>query len=238
MKKKKLLAMASMATAIVAGAFNPQWLSDSEDKGVVKAQEFYGDPATYQFIATIGETARQIAQERGLYASVMIAQAIHESNSGRSGLSIAPYYNLFGIKGQYQGNSVVMKTWEDDGTGRAYYIDDAFRAYPSWAASMYDYADLLSWDFYAPVRKAYAPTYLDATAALTGTYATDTAYAAKINAIISFYGLTVYDTPVNTYMDASSTDSVWNHYRGAYTSSAILAEDEAWNQYIKGYYGR
>ncbi|MET3557822.1 flagellum-specific peptidoglycan hydrolase FlgJ [Streptococcus rupicaprae] len=238
-KKKKYLAMISIATAVIGSALTGQLFKTGDTNGRVEAQDFYGDPATYEFISIIGERARQIGQERGIYASVMIAQAIHESNSGRSGLSIGPYYNLFGIKGQYQGNSVTMRTWEDDGTGRAYYINDAFRAYPSWAASMYDYADLLSWDYYAGVRKAYAPNYWDATAALTGTYATDTSYAAKINAIIEFYGLTAYDTPLGyETVTLPVQDSVWNAFRGSYTTSQILAEDQAWNQYVNGYYGR
>lgn len=33
-----------------------------------------------------------------------------ESNSGRSALSAAPHHNLFGIKGQYAGQSATMAT--------------------------------------------------------------------------------------------------------------------------------
>ncbi|MFD2386189.1 glucosaminidase domain-containing protein [Enterococcus rivorum] len=78
-----------------------------------------------------------------MYASVMIAQAILESGSGNSGLSVAPYYNLFGIKGSYEGSSVTMKTQEDDGKGNLYTIDSAFRQYPSYKESLEDYAKLL-----------------------------------------------------------------------------------------------
>ncbi|MCO4687773.1 peptidoglycan hydrolase [Streptococcus infantarius subsp. infantarius] len=56
------------------------------------------DTTTISFIQTIGESARQIAAQNDLYASVMIAQAILESNSGQSKLSQAPNYNFFGIK--------------------------------------------------------------------------------------------------------------------------------------------
>ena len=83
--------------------------------------------ATADFITSIGETARQIGQERNLYASVMIAQAVLESNSGQSALSQQPYYNFFGIKGAYNGNSVTMQTWEDDGSGYTYEVDQDFR---------------------------------------------------------------------------------------------------------------
>ena len=90
-----------------------------------KAEAAYNQTTT-AFIDNIGETARQIGQDYNIYASVLIAQAILESNSGQSGLSQAPYYNFFGIKGTYNGNSVTMRTWEDDGTGKTYEIDEPF----------------------------------------------------------------------------------------------------------------
>ncbi len=42
----------------------------------------------------------------------MIAQAVVESGWGSSALSQAPYHNLFGIKGSYQGQTVYMDTLE------------------------------------------------------------------------------------------------------------------------------
>ncbi|WP_088271770.1 glucosaminidase domain-containing protein [Enterococcus wangshanyuanii] len=53
----------------------------------------------------MGEPARKIGQETNLFASVMIAQAILESGSGGSQLSQEPYNNLFGIKGEFEGQS-------------------------------------------------------------------------------------------------------------------------------------
>ena len=61
--------------------------------------------------------AYEIANDNDLYASVMMAQAILESGWGQSGLSLPPYNNLFGIKGNYNGQSAVFDTLEDDGTG-------------------------------------------------------------------------------------------------------------------------
>lgn len=63
------------------------------------------DTTTISFIQTIGESVRQIAAQNDLYASVMIAQAILESNSGQSKLSQAPNYNFFGIKGDYKSSN-------------------------------------------------------------------------------------------------------------------------------------
>ena len=70
------------------------------------------DERTVAFIAEIGETSRYLAARNDLYASVMIAQAILESDSGQSTLSQKPSYNFFGIKGDYNGQSVTLPTWE------------------------------------------------------------------------------------------------------------------------------
>lgn len=178
-----------------------------------------------EFIQAIAPSAVEIANANDLYPSVMIAQAMHESNSGQSGLA-ARYGNLFGIKGAYNGNAVSLETWEDDGQGNAYKIMDNFRVYPSWAESLQDYARLLQWNRYAGVHRSNTSTYQDATAALTGTYATDTSYAQKLNYYIEAYGLTAYD---NNDSQATQTGSgVWNSYRGRYTSQEILDEDLAW----------
>lgn len=151
------------------------------------------------FIGTIGETAREVANEHGLYASVMIAQASLESHFGTSGLGTAPNYNLYGIKGHYNGQSVKMTTQEDDGKGNMKTIKAHFRKYPSYEASLEDYADLLaegtSWDknMYSGTFKRNAATYEEATAALTGSYATDSSYEHKLNDLIEQYDLTAYD---------------------------------------------
>ena len=156
------------------------------------------NPTTEEFIATIGEQAREIAGNSGLYASVMIAQAILESGSGSSGLSKPPYNNLFGIKGTYHGSSVSMMTQEDDGTGYHYDIMSAFRSYPSTRESLQDYADLLTVSmasFYAPAWKANAKTYVEACDYLQGHYATSTTYSASLQGLILAYDLERFDHP-------------------------------------------
>ncbi|UZM97111.1 hypothetical protein OL548_17780 [Lysinibacillus sp. MHQ-1] len=47
-------------------------------------------PSAEEFIGKIAETARNLGANNDLYASVMIAQAILESESGQSGLGSAP----------------------------------------------------------------------------------------------------------------------------------------------------
>ncbi|MCK1210720.1 glycoside hydrolase family 73 protein [Streptococcus uberis] len=234
-----VIGLAVMMTLVIM--FQPQ----AKNKSV--SAETLASGQTQAFINQIAGTASQIAAERDLYASVMIAQAVLESSSGQSGLSQAPYYNFFGIKGSYNGGSVTMKTWEDDGLGNPYEIDQAFRAYPSIYDSLYDYANLLSSPTYVGARRSNTLSYQDATAALTGLYATDTSYNVKLNAIIQNYGLTAYDV-VNPAVATSTTDIpsdsvatvdtsqyVWNKHRGSYTDTSTLAQDDAWSLFIKGY---
>jgi len=184
----------------------------------------YQDP-TEAFISQIGESARQLGQENDLYASVMIAQAILESGSGQSGLASYPHYNLFGIKGSYAGQSAVMQTLEDDGSGNMYTINDAFRSYPSYYESLQDYVAVLKKAHFAGAWKSNTSSYQDATAALTGVYATDTSYNAKLNHIIEAYNLTQYDSP---NVQGGVTGSVYNPYRQQFTSQEILNLDIAW----------
>ena len=160
--------------------------------GPIRAQK---NLSTEMFIASIGQSAQVIAEEHSLYASVMIAQAIIESDSGNSGLSKAPNNNLFGVKGQYEGSSVSMATQEDNGAGNLYDIIAGFRKYPSILESMTDYAELLRQDagHYSKAWKENAPTYREAAKALQGTYATSTVYAETLCAVIEAYDLTRYD---------------------------------------------
>ena len=156
--------------------------------------------APQAFINQIASSAQTIANSNDLYASVMIAQAILESGWGNSALASSPNFNLFGIKGNYNGQSVAMKTLEDDGHGNYYEIIDYFRKYPSYHQSLEDYASVLrngpSWNhnYYSGAWKSNTSSYRDATAYLQGRYATDTSYASKLNSVIAANNLTQYDT--------------------------------------------
>lgn len=161
--------------------------------------DFRKNPQTEAFVAAIAEDARELGLTYGVYASVMIAQAILESGSGQSGLASPPYYNLFGIKGTSGSRSVSMMTAEDNGTGEFYTIQAAFRAYTGYKESLKDYVHLLrtgisgNADFYKKVWRSEAKNYLQATEYLTGRYATDTSYNNKLNSLIAVYELTKYD---------------------------------------------
>lgn len=157
-----------------------------------------------KFINSISSQAMELCKKYKLYPSVMIAQASLESNWGRSELGTAPNYNLFGIKGSYNGKSVTMKTWEYSDSKGWYQIDAKFAKYPSYKESLEDNAKKLrngpSWDssYYKGAWRENAKTYKDATAWLQGRYATDNTYASKLNSLISQYNLTQYDKLYDT----------------------------------------
>ncbi|MGE7769517.1 LysM peptidoglycan-binding domain-containing protein [Viridibacillus arvi] len=182
----------------------------------VKTVAPYSSGNISTFIQTIAPIARTLAKTNDLYASVMIAQAVLESSYGTSALGAAPNYNLFGMKGNYQGAFVEMLTLEDDGKGNYYQISAHFKKYPSHTQSLQDYVNLIrngvSWDAFRYMKawKSNTNSYQDATRALTGTYATDTLYASKLNNLIATYNLTTYDSKTSVG-DSSGDEPIDNN---------------------------
>lgn len=216
------ITIGALNTTATLGFFSSQQVN-AETVGVT------GFINTSSYISLLAQYAKPIADANGLYTSVMIAQALLESGWGTSALAQAPYYNLFGIKGSYQGKSVTMKTQEFiDGNYQT--VNAAFRRYPSMYESFLDNAYVLkntsfgNGYYYVGAWKANSRGYQDATAWLQGRYATDPTYAAKLNTIIASYGLTNYDsqTGVATGMIPTNTNvssSVGATGGGATTSS-------------------
>lgn len=218
---------AFVSILLINKTFNQADISDTKyiDEG----------PTVEEFIGEIAETARKLGEENDLYASVMIAQAILESKSGQSGLASSPNHNLFGIKGKYQNDSVVLETSEDDGTGNLSTIRAEFRKYPSYEDSLKDYVNLLrngvSWDkqYYSNVFKSNTTSYKDATSYLTGSYATDSNYHEKLNQLIAQYDLVQYDKPIQSektieVADGDSLSQIAQAYNVKVTSI------KQWNQ--------
>lgn len=168
---------------------------------IVVSQNTIASAQTKQeaFLEEIVPIATKLAANNNLYASVMIAQAALESNWGTSKLASEPNYNLFGIKGSYKGQSVIMETLEDNGTGATYKISATFRKYPSYLESLQNYVDLLknglksNSNFYSGTWMSNTNSYTDVTSFLTGRYATDISYGSKLNRLINQYNLTKYD---------------------------------------------
>ncbi|CAJ1229195.1 acm2 protein [Lactiplantibacillus xiangfangensis] len=118
--------------------------------------------------------------------SVTAAQAILESGWGASELA-KKGNNLFGIKGSYNGQSIVFNTQEWDGH-RYITVKAAFRKYPNWSASVEDHGAFLVEN--PRYKNLLGVTDYRRVAALLQQdgYATDPHYASSlINVIRSYY---------------------------------------------------
>ena len=230
------LMSAGMMLAPAAISFVPQQVQAAENQ--YATQDISG------FIEQIGWSAQDVAANNDLYASVMIAQAILESGYGSSALSNAPYYNLFGVKGSYNGQSVYMPTQEYL-NGQWVEMNEPFRQYNSYWESFQDHANVLrSTSFatgtahYSGVWKSQTTSFYDATNYLTGRYATDPGYAQKLNRLIETYQLTRFDTGTTQSTAWSNTTSTTTSetttttYSGS-TSSAqsyqVASGDTLWD---------
>jgi len=153
------------------------------------------------FIKAIAPSAQKLADQYGLYPSVMIAQAALESGFGASKLS-KEANNLFGIKfsGGDEGKFEKYDIPSDEFiNGVRVTLPASFRKYATISDSLLDNAKLLanglSWNakFYQGTWRKNARTYQEATQSLTGKYATDPNYHTKLNQLIATWDLTKYD---------------------------------------------
>lgn len=141
-----------------------------------------------EFLASVVDGATFHDWMLGVPAAISLAQAVLESDWGRS----APGYNLFGLKGEGTAGSLKRRVVEYR-RGRRIRVFAPFRAYDAPEESMLDHAEIL----------ARAPRYARARAAsedhagyaraLQGTYATDPRYARKLVRIIEGLGLGRFD---------------------------------------------
>ncbi|SFK37267.1 N-acetylmuramoyl-L-alanine amidase [Marinilactibacillus piezotolerans] len=195
---------------------------------------------TDAFINAISNYAVAIAEENNLYASVMIAQAALESAWGTSILAYNPNFNLFGIKGSYNGQTFYKYTKEYSNEDGWTTIKAGFKKYPSYAESLIDYADKLrngpvsmSKDYYKGTWKENATAYQDATKWLTGRYATDPEYNTKLNSIISTYDLTRFDQ-MPTEENDTSDNNLQNNLESTYSDEVITTSSVNYRAYITG----
>ena len=146
------------------------------------------------FLLSIHDAALDGWRQFGVLPSVTAAQAILESAWGQSALATQGH-NLFGSKGSYNGQSITMRTAEY-GNGGYYYINDAFRKYPSNYESIVDHGRFLATNSrYNNLlwKKDYTVVtqYLHADG-----YATDPKYASSLNNVIRTYNLDAWDREV------------------------------------------
>jgi flagellar protein FlgJ len=143
------------------------------------------------FLDATAQAARVAAGQSGVPASVTVAQAILESDWGRSQLAQTAN-NFFGIKATSRlGNDglVWMPTAEYDAAGQAYDTISPFRAYKSLTDSMTDHDRLLLSARYAPAMQVANDPKQFAQQLYESGYSTDPAYADKLIALMDRYGL-------------------------------------------------
>lgn len=211
------------------------------------------------FIKSIALDAHLNGNEYGIYPSIIISQAVLESSIGESDLANAPYNNLFGMKGSYDGESTQMFTNEDDGSGKIYTIYANFKKYPDRGESLKDHSKLLREGlngYYSGTWRENAKTPKEAAEYLQGRYATDTRYAEKLMSIINNYNLERFDEtlterdlvwlisdsldpwelPVVKEVSIESNDNtskqMWN-----YSTNIISNERQNVDEYMNDYFG-
>lgn len=189
-------------------------------------------------VQDLAEAATPVANEYGLYPSVMIAQGILESSAGQSALAVN-YNNIFGVK--YTSGSPVYLPTQEFLDGQMHNVVEPFQAYDSVAEACAAQARLLRGSFlYSGVWRENTSSYQDATAWLQGRYATDPNYASKLNALIAEYGLTAYDGGTVTTASTTSyvtTTTTTSTNSGAYDTQSYTVKEGDTVSAIAAQYG-
>lgn len=151
-----------------------------------------------EFINTISSIIRAENLKRGnqLFNSVVIAQAILESNYGQSEIMMKANA-VFGIKATntWKGKKYNAKTGEFYNNNYVT-INACFRAYDSLEESVKDYFDLMDLSRYEKAKNQKSPRDC-IKAIIDGGYATSPTYVESIMKIIMQNNLVKYDTISN-----------------------------------------
>lgn len=143
----------------------------------------------------IEEVKRNIPSNTKILPSVIVAQAILESARGTSELA-RKANNLFGIKGNYNGQSYTVKTKEYL-NGKWTSVNAAFKKYPSYRESIIDHGNFFTstpWRTQNYQRVLNAKDYKTQAKALQACgYATDPQYANKLINLIETNNLSSLD---------------------------------------------
>ena len=151
-----------------------------------------------EFINMIAPLIISEGKKRGYSVfSTVIAQAIIESNSGKSILGYK-YHNYFGMKcgSRWKGKSVNLKTKEEYTVGTLTTIKDNFRVYDSIEECVKGYYDFISTKRYANLKES--KTYVEYAENLKADgYATSSKYVNTLCTTVDAYNLTKYDSFFN-----------------------------------------
>ena len=149
------------------------------------------------FVATLAPLLQSAAQSLGVSPNVLLAQAALESGWGRS----MPGNNLFGVKAGagWDGDTVQAHTHEASANG-AVGETAQFRAYPSLAAAVADYVQLIARNArYRAALGAGTDPLAYGQALVAGGYATDPDYASKLAVVAGSPTIAAaLDTPAGT----------------------------------------
>jgi flagellum-specific peptidoglycan hydrolase FlgJ len=154
-------------------------------------QAFAVANAQQAFIGEVAPGAVATQRKYGIPAAVTIAQAIDESGWGRSNLATRDH-NLFGIKGTGPAGSDPQSTQEYE-NGQMVTRAAAFRVYHDIAESIDDHGRLLATSGHYTQAMADRQNPNAFASALTGAYATDPDYGAKLISLMRRYNLYRYD---------------------------------------------
>lgn len=188
-----------------------------------------------EFINTIAPLIVEEGKKRGYSVfSTVIAQAIIESNSGKSILGYK-YHNYFGMKcgSRWKGKSVNLKTKEEYTVGTLTTIKDNFRVYDSMEEGVKGYYDFISTKRYANLKES--KTYEDYAEKLKADgYATSSKYVNTLCTTVVAHNLIKYDSFFNFNDEVTDNNDTDNTEYIEYT---VKKGDSLW--YIaERFYGR
>ena len=151
--------------------------------------------ATLSYIDRYAHLAIEEMNRSGIPASIILAQGIHESNSGQSQLAIEAN-NHFGIKCKtyWKGSTFYHK--DDDLNKRGELIPSCFRAYDDAEDSYKDHTEFLMNTSYYKSLFSYSKHDFEewARGLKHCGYATDKRYAEKLISLVNKYDLNQFDT--------------------------------------------
>ncbi|WP_326716858.1 glycoside hydrolase family 73 protein [Vagococcus jeotgali] len=173
-------------------------LAGLSDTKVIEYKEPNKTHDQLSFIDELVPVAKEMEHSHGVLPSIILAQAILESDWGTSELG-ATYNNLFGIKSFSPNDDSVKLETKEFKDGKWITIQANFKVYASWEDCIRDHTQLfvngVDWDPYIYQGVLLADDYKTAAKALqVSGYATDPTYASKLIGIIEEYDLDQYDS--------------------------------------------